>query len=216
MRGFLLYFQFLFTFCFRFRTERKKYFLSFSLIGLILIALWVWKFQEGFEVRLENTFIRIYVRKSSFIPHNLRSFSEGFSLWFMPLGIPKWIRHLFGALIIGSLCFRSLKLCKTRQKSILTYFTIIFLVYYSVVHWVFAVSYFEAERYLTPLYSLFFLSLFLWMDEEWKNLNRTPKIILSTAIIILLFYNAIRTGKNIDFWNENRKEIENKTSLSEQ
>lgn len=216
MRGFSSYFLYLSTFYFSLPKKEKIVLIGFILFGILVIAFWVWKFQEGFGVRWENTIIRIYVSKSNFIPHNLRSFSEGLSLWFMPLGIPKSVRYFCTALIISLLCLRTLQLYRTKQKNILTFCTIVFLVYYSIMHWVFAVSYFEAERYLTPLYGLLFLSLFLWMDEEWTNLKRTPKFVLSTVLIILLSYHTLRTGKNMKFWNENRKVEEVEVSSSHQ
>jgi hypothetical protein len=135
---------------------------------------------------------------------NLDAYTEAFSLWFLPLNLYKPIRVGVVISVILAIIFRSFQLWSRKEKSILYFFAFIFIIYYFSMHWTFSVKYFEAERYLTPLYSCLFLSLFLWIDEFGQRIGRKSKLILHISLFFLLAYTLGRTGKNIMFWNGNR------------
>jgi hypothetical protein len=195
------------TFIYLFATLPKKLKLllfGFFLVGFLGISLWVFNFQEGFLERWRITSTRIFNLRFYFVEVNLDAYTEAFSLWFLPLNLYKPIRVGVVISVILAIIFRSFQLWSRKEKSILYFFAFIFIIYYFSMHWTFSVKYFEAERYLTPLYSCLFLSLFLWIDEFGQRIGRKSKLILHISLFFLLAYTLGRTGKNIMFWNGNR------------
>lgn len=185
--------------------ERKKYVL-FGFIGLssVLLVVWVLRFEEGFIQRWATFVSPLDIYNYSRYTHNASSYLQALSIWVLPLFVIKSVRISCGILILLVIIIISIKGFLRRQTIIKNGIPIIFLCYYFFLHLVFPVEYYSAERYLTPLYNLLLLSVFLWLDEFYPEMRNIIKKCVLIFISVLLLYSIGRKTKNVVFWNSIR------------
>lgn len=186
-------------------SNKHKWILAgiFSL-GTIAFSIWIFQFEDGFEQRW-HTFVGPFSRFNySRYTHNIDSYLEAFSIWIVPLSIYKPIRIFFAIIALSIIGIYSINCFRKRRNILRSGMPIIFLCYYFLLHFVFEVEYYSAERYLTPLYNLLILSLLIWLDQRFAIIGKMAKKIILFFLFVFLIYNATRTIKNVFFWNHLR------------
>lgn len=172
--------------------------------GIFICSIWVWKFEAGFLQRW-HTFISPFSTNSySRYTHNIDSYLEAFSIWILPLPVYKPIRLFFAVIALVTIGVSSINCLWKRGHMIKSGLPLIFLIYYLSLHFVFIVEYYAAERYMTPLYNLLILALFMQLDQKLAIIGNNIKTVTLALLFAFLMYGVVRTTKNVVFWNQVR------------
>ncbi|MFY0601144.1 MAG: hypothetical protein JXR03_15815 [Cyclobacteriaceae bacterium] len=191
----------------------------YLVVGLFILGLamgaWVFSFSSGFSARLSQWISVLPDRDHTVYLYNIRSFLEALSLLVIPLNAPSFARLLIGFIIIGAVCYASLYFFSSPKERTITHsFPVVFLIYYLLIHTVFKIEFYTAERYLTPLYPILIFCFFSYLNERESKLSLFKKRALMVFVSIVLLYGTSRTIKNVFFWNEVRAEQNNFKTLS--
>ena len=172
--------------------------------GTLMFSMWVWQFGPGFLRRWHTLINPITNVSFSRYTDNLDSYSEALSIWILPLPVYKPLRILLAIAGLAAIVVSSVDFFRKKRGDILLGIPFIFLCYYLLLHLVFDVAYYSAERYLTPMYSLLILSLFLQLDQKFVVLKSGVRMMAKVLLLAFLVYNIARTTKNVLFWNRTK------------
>lgn len=138
------------------------------------------------------------------LTQNLTSFLDGFSLWFVPHPVPFGLRAYTGILMLSILGFIGVRELLKKSLGIYGIIAASFILYYFALHPYFQVTFYTAERYLSPMFALLLLTLFKWTDGHYENLNKWTKKILLIVLTLQCMYSGLRVTRNLSLWSEIR------------
>ncbi|MEP0365575.1 MAG: hypothetical protein ABJN36_08835 [Cyclobacteriaceae bacterium] len=196
-----------FIVCFARGTRKAK--ITIAAISLCFLAIgmaWALSFEEGFLARWAQWTSPFRNMDFSIYTDNFRSFLEGLSMILLPQKSPYILRMMLSLLTIGILIFSSIRFfARDVKKEFWKSIPFIFITYYFLLHTVFRIEYYSAERYLSPVYPLLIIAVFYFLDQKKAFLNLWSKRAIFLMIAWLILYSAARTTKNVLFWNEVRQ-----------
>ncbi len=146
-------------------------------IGLLILLPFGWwsLFPESFVRRSTNLlapFRGDWVRYLD----NADSYLKGLGLWLVPLALPDLLIQLGGIALLLLVVW--LVVHYQPKHPVMTLPSVVFLGYYLLLHLVFRVPFYSAERYLAPLYPWLLLNVFWYLDRQAAYRSRSPQRLL--------------------------------------
>lgn len=195
--GIFFLFGELFFLIFMKRNELKKY---FFLIFLTFLSLSGWFFWTYFSVKdIGNTQQFFLVFMEGAMIERLKSIdflNKIIFNWLFPFN-SFWLRFLFTSFF---LIFLILFIIKNKIKITLSLQIMIFLSsFYVLILSSFPLQFSDAERYLSVIFPFFVIIFFYFLSIIIKK-YAVLKTFLFIFLLLFISYNAIRTVKNVHFW----------------
>ena len=179
---------------------------SIILSTTILFVVWVFRFREGFSVRLSDLLDPLMALDISFYLSNAKAFLLAMGSIIIPLIAGEFLVMLLGTGMISVILYAIYKFWSNENHKVEISFLVIFLFYYIALHLVFPIEYDTADRYLTPLYPMLIFTVFSLIDKPFGTWSFLAKKLLVVCTIMIASYGYIRTIKNVHFWHDLRCE----------
>jgi hypothetical protein len=196
----------------RYAIKKSVHYLAPSLSSVIF-----WQVRNHFfVVNLSDFRNNIFVVSWS---ESLLYMADIISLWLVPNLFPLILRLFLTGIVLSFLAFLAFKLLKNSYLQyihplrFLLALAFIFFIYIAFMLVLRMNVEEENERYLAPLFPLFFLFLFAVADKIIKNSKTIYKMISLIIIGLWLIYPIVRTLKNAQLWHTNQCKISKKAIL---
>jgi hypothetical protein len=124
------------------------------------------------------------------------------SAWLLPLNFPIWIRVV---VFVGLLSFVGVSIFRgDYEEKISKFLKILFTVFvsYCIIRlFFFRPDPSEIDRYLAPVFPIFFILLLASIDSVLRNASLRIRQVTIALIVLWLLYPALRTVKNATLWH---------------
>ncbi len=145
----------------------------------------------------------------SSITINLHNYQSAISAWILPFPLNVWFRIFILVLIVSLIIVFFRKIKSDVEQPVLKFvrsLVIIFVLYLVIRHFFHRLHFHEADRFLAPIYPIFFFLIIFVIDRI--TLLHFPKklaYILLAVTSIWLAYPIVRSIKNADLWHNHPK-----------
>jgi len=147
-----------------------------------------------------------------FFLDQLHYYLDTTSAWILPLPIPYYLRLITLLLIVlGSMVYYLKKKNSIPNNHIIAIFTFVFFTYFIIRLFYDRPDPSEMERYLSPVYPIFLLVMYLIMEHLLFKISDRRKLIMQLVLLIWMIYPLIRVAKNAHLWHlreSNNKQAE--------
>lgn len=134
--------------------------------------------------------------------NHVRDYADFLSAWLLPLSVPFLIRIVF---LVGALFFITVTLFTQNKNSTSLFLKVLFSIFatYCFVRlFYFRPDRSEMDRYLAPIFPIFFLLLFSSIEYRLEKCSMKVRTVVLALLFLWLTYPAIRTIKNTFLWHD--------------
>jgi hypothetical protein len=171
--------------------KKSKHALLYLSLSMLYIPMWLalLQFKVSFGGTLHHTPEVTMV--SGF-------FMEGLANWIIPPPLPLGVKVVTACTTLLSVIYF---LVTKGANLLIAYFTI-FIIYFVVMQFFPYYDFTDTDRYLSVVYPIFFLLVFGVIDLAYDFPMIVPvRKFITLCIFLWLLYPAVRTIKNVIFWN---------------
>lgn len=162
-----------------------------TIVGCILLIIILYRFNLIGETPQVSNFWESTIDYVDFL-----------SAWLLPLNFPIWIRVV---VFLGLLTFIGVSVFrKNNEEKISKFLKILFTVfvtYCTIRLFFFRPDPSEMDRYLTPVFAIFFILLFASIERILRNSSQGIRQVTMALFVLWLLYPVLRTVKNSTLWH---------------
>lgn len=176
----------------------KKWAMVFAPLSVFPMLIWHFLKPESYGFRLGQ--IQGISAQNNFykITHNIYMLLEGLSSYLFPIIIPESLRVVVTVVLVALFFVYAIR---TSNNRLVLFYISLIVCYCILMLSVFKIPS-DGERYMIPVFIVLLAAIIKFMNGKWKLVNTHVAKVLFVMIFSMVFYNAVRSVKNIIMWHE--------------